>query len=98
MTHGQPLQLRVTGRYRRLPGLSPVEISVANGPDVSRYRITEQDTQVLNLPADASVIVTAGATFMAPRTLRDNDPVFPIFHRVEGQPLSVAISLQPASP
>jgi hypothetical protein len=86
VTHGQPVQLSITGRYRT-PQLGPVEISVANGSDVSRYRITEHDTQVLSLPADASVILTASDTFVPSR----------VSHNGDERPLSVRISLQRTS-
>jgi hypothetical protein len=86
VTHGQPLQLSIIGRYRP-PELGPVEISVVNGSDVSRYRITEHDTQVLSVPADVSVILTASGTFVPARTLHNGDE----------RPLSVRISLQRAS-
>ena len=85
MTHGQPVQLSIIGRYRT-PQLGPVEISVVNGSDVSRYRITERDTQVLSLPADASVILTASDTFVPAR----------ISHNGGERHLSVRISLQQA--
>jgi len=86
VTHGQPVQLSIIGRYRT-PQLGPVEISVVNGSDVSRYRITEHDSQVLSLPADASVILTASDTFVPAR----------ISHNGDERPLSVRISLQRAS-
>jgi hypothetical protein len=85
VTHGQPMQLSITGRDRP-PWLGPVEISVINGSDVSHYRITEHDTQVLSLPADVSVILTASGTFAPAR----------ILHNADERPLSVGISLQRA--
>jgi hypothetical protein len=86
VTHGQPLELTITGRYRPRE-LGPVEISILNGSDVSRYRITEHDTQVLSLPADVSVILTASDTFVPAR----------ILHHGDERPLSVRIGLQQAS-
>jgi hypothetical protein len=86
VTNGQPVQLSITGRHRT-PQIGPVEISVVNGSDVSRYRITEHDTQVLSLPADASVILTASDTFVPAR----------VSHNGDERPLSVTISLQRAS-
>jgi hypothetical protein len=86
VTHGQPLELTITGRYRPRE-LGPVEISILNGSDVSRYRITEHDTQVLSLPADVSVILTASGTFVPARILHNGDE----------RPLSVRIGLQQAS-
>jgi hypothetical protein len=83
VTHGQPMQLTITGQYRP-PELGPVEISVVNGSDVSRYRIAEHDQQVLNLPADASVILTASGTFVPAR----------ISHSGDERSLSVRIRLQ----
>lgn len=84
VTHGQPLQLRITGRYRP-SALGPVEIRVSNGSDMSRYRIAQQNTQVLSVPADASIILTASATFVPDRVIHNGDP----------RNLSVAISLEP---
>jgi hypothetical protein len=83
VTHGQPLRLSITGPAE----LGPVEISVVNGSDVSRYRVAEHDTQVLSLPADASVILTASSTFVPARTSHNGDE----------RSLSVRISLQPAT-
>jgi hypothetical protein len=97
VTHGKPMELRITGRYRP-PEPDPVEISVVDGSEVSRYRITEHDTKVLSLPADASVILTASDTFVPARTLRNLQNGDPVFHGVETRPLSVAIGLQPALP
>jgi len=57
-----------------------VEITVANGSEVSRYHIAKQDTKELSLPADASVTLTASATWVP---LPDQ------------RALSVAIALQP---
>jgi hypothetical protein len=84
VTHGQPLQVHITGRYRPAP-LGPVDISVINGSEELRYRIAQQDTQVLNIPSDASVVVTASATFVPDRVIHNGDQ----------RMLSVALSLQP---
>jgi hypothetical protein len=86
VTHGCPMQLRIIGRYRPSE-LGPVEIRVLNGSDASYYHITQQDTQLVNLPAYASVIVTASEVFVADR----------INHTGDQRPLSVRISLQPES-
>jgi hypothetical protein len=83
VTHGQPVQLRITGRWRPL-ALGPVEIRVSNGSDVSRYSIAQQNTQVLSVPADATVTLTASATFV-PDT---------VIHNGDVRNLSVAISLE----
>jgi hypothetical protein len=79
VTHGQPVRLSITGRYRPSE-VGPVEITVANGSEVSRYHIAKQDTKELSLPADASVTLTASATWLP---LPDQ------------RALSVAIALQP---
>ena len=84
VTHDKPMQLRISGRYRPA-GLGPVEIRVANGSEVSSYPIAQQDTQVLRLPADASVTLTASATFVPAKVLHNGDP----------RQLSVTFSLQP---
>jgi hypothetical protein len=86
VTHGQPMQLSITGRDRP-PELGPVEISVVNGSDISRYRITKHDTHVVSLPADVSVVLTASDTFVPARILHNGDE----------RPLSVRIILQRAS-
>jgi hypothetical protein len=62
-----------------------VEIRVDNGSDVSHYRIGQPDTQLLTLPANASVNLTANATFVPARLMRNGDE----------RHLSVAIDLQP---
>ena len=85
VTHGQPLELRITGRYRPAE-LSPVEIrATVNGSEVASYRIGPPDTQVLRVPANASVTLTASATFV-PNGLPGN---------VDQRSLSVVLNLQP---
>jgi hypothetical protein len=84
VTHGQPMQLRISGRYRPSE-LGPVEIHVVNGSDVSRYQIAQRDTQLVSLPADGSSILTASGTFVPARILHNDDQ----------RPLSVTISLHP---
>jgi len=90
VTHGQPIELRITGQYRPAE-LGPVEIRAAiNGSEVASYRIGRLDTQVLSVPADASVTLTASATFIpkVPKRLpRNADP----------RTLSVVLGLQPES-
>jgi hypothetical protein len=85
VTHGKPMELRITGQYRPLK-LGPVEISATvNGSEAGRYRIGQADTQVLRVPANASVTLTASATFGPKRHSRN----------VEQRSLSVVLSLQP---
>jgi hypothetical protein len=85
VTHGQPIELRITGQYRPVE-LSPVEIrATVNGSEMASYRIGQPDTQVLRVPADASVTLTASATFI-PKGLPRN---------AEQRRLSVVLSLQP---
>ena len=83
MTHRQPLELRFIGQYRPVE-LGPVEIrATVNGSEVAKYRIGQPDTQVLRVPANASVSLTASATFVQkglPGEVRN---------------LSVLLSLQP---
>jgi hypothetical protein len=83
VTHGEPMQLRISGRYRP-PELGPVEIRVVNGSDVSRYQIAPQDTELVSLPADGSCTLTAAATFVPDRFIKNGDQ----------RHLSVQISLQ----
>jgi len=59
---GQSMRLRISGRDRS-PQVGPVEVRVANGSNVARYQIGSQDTQVVRLPPDCSVTVTASATW-----------------------------------
>ena len=85
VTHGQPVQLHITGRYRPSK-LGPVEIRVVNGSDVSLYHIAQQqDTVVLRVPADASLSLTASANFVPDQ----------VYHNGDYRSLSVALSLQP---
>jgi hypothetical protein len=63
-----------------------VEIrATVNGSERASYRIGQPDTQVLRVPADASVTLTASATFI-PKGLPRN---------AEQRRLSVVLSLQP---
>jgi hypothetical protein len=82
VTHGQPMQLRISGRWRPSE-VGPVEISVVKGSDVSRYQIAQQDTQEVSLPADSSCTLTASSTFMPAH----------IFHNEDRRLLSVIVSL-----
>jgi len=85
VTHGQPIELRITGQYRPVE-LGPVEIrATVNGSEVATYRIGQPDTQVLRVPANASVALTASATFVPKELPRDG---------IQRQ-LSVVLSLQP---
>jgi hypothetical protein len=85
VTHGKPMELRITGQYRPVK-LGPVEISATvNGSEAGRYHIGQADTQVLRVPANASVTLTASATFGPKRHSRN----------VEQRSLSVVLSLQP---
>jgi hypothetical protein len=63
VTHGQPKELRITGRNRPVE-LGPVEIrATVDGSEVASYRIGQPDTEMLKVPASASVTLTASATF-----------------------------------
>jgi hypothetical protein len=84
VTGARPMQLRMTGRMRPAD-LGPGEIRVDNGSEVSHYRIGQPDTQLLTLPANASFILTANATFVPARFIHNGDE----------RHLSVAIDLQP---
>jgi hypothetical protein len=85
VTHRQPLELRITGLYRPVE-LGPVEIrATVDGSEVASYRIGQPDTQVLRVPANASVTLTASATFV-PNGLSSN---------AEQRSLSVVLNLQP---
>jgi hypothetical protein len=88
VTHGQPMELRISGQYRPVK-LGPVEIrATVNGSEVGSYRIGQPDTQVLRVPANALVTLTASATFVPKRPKRlprDDDQ----------RSLSVILSLQP---
>ena len=85
VTHGQPIELRISGRYRPVE-LGPVEIrATVNGSEMASYHIGQPDTEVLRVPAYASVTLTASATFVPKRLLRSADR----------RSLSVLLSLQP---
>jgi hypothetical protein len=90
VTHGRPIELRITGQYRPAK-LGPVEIRVTtDGSEVATYRIGWPDTQVLTVPADASVTLTASATFIpkVPKRLPRN---------ADQRNLSVVLGLQTES-
>jgi hypothetical protein len=88
VTHGQPMELRITGQQRPVK-LGPVEIrATVNGSEVGSYRIGQPDTQVLRLPANALVTLTASATFGPERSKRRP-------RDTEQRSLSVILSLQP---
>jgi hypothetical protein len=64
VNHGQPLELWITGQHRPIE-LGPVEIrATVNGSEVASYRIGQLDTEVLRVPANASVTLTASSTFV----------------------------------
>jgi hypothetical protein len=85
VTHGQPIELRITGQYRPAK-LGPVEIrATVNGSEVARYRISQPDMQVLSVPANASVTLTASATFIPKKLPRNADE----------RNLSVVLGVQP---
>jgi hypothetical protein len=72
-THGQPIELRITGQYRPAK-LGPVQIrATVNGSELASYRIGRPDTQVLSVPANASVTLTASATFIPKKLPRNAD-------------------------
>jgi hypothetical protein len=88
VTHGQPMELRISGQYRPVK-LGPVEIrATVNGSEVESYHIGQPDTQVLRVPANASVTLTASATFVPKRPKR-------LPRDAEQRRLSVVLSLQP---
>ncbi|MBV9644081.1 MAG: hypothetical protein JO334_10950, partial [Verrucomicrobia bacterium] len=74
----------ITGRGRP-PELGPEEFRVVYGSQDSRYSIGAQDTQVLTLPADASVLLMANATYIPDRFIHNGDD----------RHLSAIINLQP---
>ncbi|MBV9105342.1 MAG: hypothetical protein JO313_04890, partial [Verrucomicrobia bacterium] len=84
VTHGQSVRLGITGRGRP-PELGPEEFRVVYGSQDSRYSIGAQDTQVLTLPADASVLLMANATYIPDRFIHNGDD----------RHLSAIINLQP---
>jgi hypothetical protein len=59
--------------------------ATVNGSEVATYRIGQPDTQVLRVPANASVTLTASATFVPNGLPRDGIK----------RHLSVVLSLQP---
>jgi hypothetical protein len=64
VTHGQPVEVRISGQYRPAK-LGAVDIHAKiNGSELANYRIGKADTQVLRVPADASVTLTASDTFI----------------------------------
>jgi hypothetical protein len=88
VTHGQPMELRISGQNRPAK-LGPVEIrATVNGSEVGSYRIGKPDVQVLRLPANASVTLTASATFVPKRPKR-------VPRDFVQRSLSVVLSLQP---
>ncbi len=87
VTHEQPLDVRFTGQSRPAE-LGPVEIRASvDGSEVASYRIGQSDTQVLKVPANASVTLTASATFVPKGLPRD----------AEQRHLSVLLGLQPVA-
>jgi hypothetical protein len=84
VTRGQPMQLRISGQYRP-PALGPAEILFVNGLESSKYSIAQESTQILNLPADSSVTLTAPTTFVPDQVICNGDR----------RALSVRIILQP---
>ena len=88
VTHGQPMELRISGQSRPVE-LAPVEIrATVNGSEAGSYRIGQPDVQVLRVPANASVTLTASATFVPKRPKR-------LPRDAEQRRLSVVLSLQP---
>ena len=85
VTSNEPMQLRITGRYRPAE-LGPVELSFVNGSGASHYRVAQGDTYILSVPADSSVSLAANATFVPAE----------IMHNSDERSLSVAIGLQGA--
>ena len=88
ITHGQPIELRISGQHRPVE-LGLVEIrATVNGSEVGSYRIGQPDTQVLKVPENASVTLTAGATFVPKPPKR-------LTGEADQRSLSVVLSLQP---
>jgi len=79
VTHGQPLELRITGQYRPSK-IKPVEIRLADDAGISRFSIGNGDSKTISVPANASITLTANATFGVGNGSR---------------PLSVTLSLEP---
>ena len=74
VTHGQPIEVRISGKNRPVE-LGPVQIrATVKGSEVATYRIGQPDTEVLRVPADASVTLTAGATFVPNERLGTQSP------------------------
>jgi hypothetical protein len=79
------VEVRISGQNRPA-NLGPVEIhATVNGSEAGSYRIGKPDVQVLKVPANASVTLTASATFGPKRHRRGG----------EQRSLSVVVSLQP---
>jgi len=62
VTHGQPLELHITGQYRP-PEIKRVEIRLADDAGISRFFIGNGDSKTISVPATASITLTAKATF-----------------------------------
>ena len=62
VTHRQPLELRITGQYRP-SRIEPVEIRLADDAGILRFLIGNGDSKTISIPANASITVTANATF-----------------------------------
>jgi hypothetical protein len=62
VTHRQPLELRITGQYRPAR-VEPVEIRLADDAGILRFLIGHGDSKTISVPANASITVTANATF-----------------------------------
>jgi hypothetical protein len=60
VTQGTPVRLSINGQYRPP---EPVEIRVVNGVDAKLYTIGPNDMQIVDIPANASVTITAASTF-----------------------------------
>jgi hypothetical protein len=72
VTHNEPMKLCIAGQSRP-PKVGPVEITVANGTDVSHYQIGHEDRQILSLPANATATITASTTFVPARVTHNGD-------------------------
>jgi hypothetical protein len=81
-THGTPAILTLDGRWR--PPDDPEYITLVNGSERSVYRITRPDSKTVQLPANATIVLTASSTFIPDR----------IIHNGDQRALSVAVSLQ----
>ena len=79
VTHGQPLELRITGEY--LPSkIKRVEIRLADDAGISRFLIRSGDSKTISVSANASITLTANPTFDVGNGLRQ---------------ISVMLSLEP---